>query len=157
VPAARLTTATAEETAAAGEALGRTLGSGDVVALYGELGAGKTCFTQGLVGGLDVSARATSPTFVLVNEYRGRLPVHHVDAYRTTSLTELVDLGLLDLLGGDGVTIVEWADKAEPLLPERAVRVRIDGVGDEPRVIAIEDPRSPGMSGALCYDPGRDG
>jgi tRNA threonylcarbamoyladenosine biosynthesis protein TsaE len=141
VPAARLTAATAEDTTAAGEALGRTLGPGDVVALYGELGAGKTCFTQGLVGGLDVSTRATSPTFVLVNEYRGRLPVHHVDAYRTTSLTELVDLGLLDLLGGDGVTIVEWADKAEPLLPERAVRVRIDGVGDEPRVIAIEDPR----------------
>ena len=141
MPAARLTAATAEETAAAGEALGRTLGPGDVVALYGELGAGKTCFTQGLVGGLDVSTWATSPTFVLVNEYRGRLPVHHVDAYRTTSLTELVDLGLLDLLGGDGVTIVEWADKAEPLLPGRAVRVRIDGVGDEPRVIAIEDPR----------------
>lgn len=139
--AARLTAATPEETAAAGEALGRTLGPGDVVALYGELGAGKTCFTQGLAGGLDVGAWATSPTFVLVNEYRGRLPVHHVDAYRTTSLTELVDLGLLDLLGGDGVTIVEWADKAEPLLPERAVRVRIDGVGDEPRVIAIEDPR----------------
>lgn len=139
--AARLTAATPEETAAAGEALGRTLGPGDVVALYGELGAGKTCFTQGLAGGLDVGAWATSPTFVLVNEYRGRLPVHHVDAYRTTSLTELVDLGLLDLLGGDGVTIVEWADKAEPLLPARAVRVRIDGVGDEPRVIAIEDPR----------------
>jgi tRNA threonylcarbamoyladenosine biosynthesis protein TsaE len=141
VRAARLTAATPEETAAAGEALGRTLGPGDVVALYGELGAGKTCFTQGLAGGLDVGAWATSPTFVLVNEYRGRLPVHHVDAYRTTSLTELVDLGLLDLLGGDGVTIVEWADKAEPLLPARAVRVRIDGVGDEPRVIAIEDPR----------------
>jgi len=157
VPAARLTAATPEETAAAGEALGRTLGPGDVVALYGELGAGKTCFTQGLAGGLDVRAWATSPTFVLVNEYRGRLPVHHVDAYRTTSLTELVDLGLLDLLGGDGVTIVEWADKAEPLLPEHAVRVRIDGVGDEPRVIAIEDPRNPGMSGAPCYDPGRDG
>jgi tRNA threonylcarbamoyladenosine biosynthesis protein TsaE len=157
VSAARLTSATPEETAAAGEALGRTLGPGDVVALYGELGAGKTCFTQGLVGGLDVSTWATSPTFVLVNEYRGRLPVHHVDAYRTTSLSELVDLGLLDLLGGDGVTIVEWADKAEPLLPERAVRVRIDGVGDEPRLIAIEDPRHPEVSGVPCYDPGRDG
>jgi len=122
------------------ETLGRTLGPSDVVALYGELGAGKTCFVQGLVRGLDVVAHATSPTFVLVNEYRGRLPVHHVDAYRTTSLTELVDLGLLDLLGGDGVTLVEWADKAEPLLPERTVRVRIDGVGDEPRLISITRP-----------------
>jgi tRNA threonylcarbamoyladenosine biosynthesis protein TsaE len=139
----RRTAATPADTAAAGEALGRTLGAGDVVALYGELGAGKTCFVQGLVRGLDVTGHATSPTFVLVNEYRGRRPVYHVDAYRTTTLTELVDLGLLDLLGGDGVTLVEWADKAEPLLPERTVRVRIDGVGDEPRVITITRPDPP--------------
>jgi tRNA threonylcarbamoyladenosine biosynthesis protein TsaE len=140
VPETRHTTTTPEETAAVGEALGRTLVAGDVVALYGELGAGKTCFVQGLVRGLDVAGHATSPTFVMVNEYRGRLPVHHVDAYRTTSLTELIDLGLLDLLGGDSVTLVEWADKADPLLPERAVRVRIEGVGDEPRVVTIARP-----------------
>lgn len=140
MPETRQTTTTPEETAAVGEALGRTLAAGDVVALYGELGAGKTCFVQGLVRGLDVVGHATSPTFVMVNEYRGRLPVNHVDAYRATSLTELVDLGLLDLLGGDGVTLVEWADKAEPLLPERAVRVRIEGVGDEPRLITIARP-----------------
>jgi tRNA threonylcarbamoyladenosine biosynthesis protein TsaE len=123
-----------------GEALGRTLGAGDVVALYGELGTGKTCFVQGLVRGLDIAGQATSPTFVLVNEYRGRLPVHHVDAYRTSGLADLVDLGLLDLMGGDGVTLVEWADKAEPLLPARTVRVQIDGVGDEPRRITITRP-----------------
>jgi tRNA threonylcarbamoyladenosine biosynthesis protein TsaE len=137
----RLVARTPEETAAAGEALGRTLGPADVVAIYGELGAGKTCFTQGVVRGLDVEVRATSPTFVLVNEYRGRLPVHHVDAYRTASVGELLDLGLLDLLGGDGVTIVEWADKADPVLPARTVRVRIEGLGDEPRTILVEDPR----------------
>lgn len=144
MPATNRTTTTAEETEAAGEALGRTLGAGDVVALYGELGTGKTCFVQGLARGLGVAARATSPTFVLVNEYRGRLRVHHADAYRTASLTELVDLGLLDLMGGEGVTVVEWADKAEPLLPARTVRVRIEGVGDEPRAITIEDPRRAG-------------
>src|SRR5262245_39682017 len=116
-----LTATTPEQTAAAGEALGRTLRAGDVVALYGELGTGKTCLVQGLVRGLDVGTQATSPTFVLVNEYRGRLPVHHVDAYRTASLTELMDLGLLDLFGGDGVTLLEWADHAEPLLPARAI------------------------------------
>jgi tRNA threonylcarbamoyladenosine biosynthesis protein TsaE len=143
VPARRLTAATPEATAAAGEALGRTLGPGDVVALYGELGAGKTCFTQGLARGLEVDARATSPTFVLVNEYRGRLTVYHVDAYRTASLDELLDLGLLDLLGGEGVTILEWADKAEALLPARAIRVRLEGVGDEPRLVTIDDPRGP--------------
>jgi tRNA threonylcarbamoyladenosine biosynthesis protein TsaE len=143
VPSTRLASATPEATQAAGEALGRRLGPGDVVALYGELGAGKTCFVQGLARGLGVTGHATSPTFVLVNEYRGRLPVHHVDAYRTTSLAELIDLGLLDLVGGDGVTVIEWADKAEPLLPARAVRVRIEGVGDEPRVITIEEAPGP--------------
>jgi tRNA threonylcarbamoyladenosine biosynthesis protein TsaE len=141
VPASSLIAATPEATAAAGEALGRTLGPGDVVALYGELGSGKTCFVQGLVRGLAVATHATSPTFVLVNEYRGRLPVHHVDAYRTSSPVELLDLGLLDLMGGDGVTLIEWAERAEPLLPERTVRVRLEGLGDEPRAIRIEDPR----------------
>ena len=141
--AARRAAVTPADTAAAGEALGRTLGAGDVVALYGELGAGKTCFVQGLARGLDVHVNPTSPTFVMVNEYRGRVPVHHVDAYRTASLTELIDLGLLELLGGVGVTVVEWADRAEALLPARTVRVRIDGLGDEPRTIAIEDPRAP--------------
>ena len=140
--ASRHAAATPADTAAAGEVLGRTLGSGDVVALYGELGAGKTCFVQGLARGLDVRVNATSPTFVMVNEYRGRLPVHHVDAYRAATLTELIDLGLLDLLGGVGVTVVEWADRAEALLPDRTVRVRIEGLGDEPRTIAIEDPRA---------------
>jgi len=142
VPAPSVTTTTPEQTAACGAALGRTLGAGDVVALYGELGSGKTCVVQGLVRGLDVAAAATSPTFVLVNEYRGRLPVHHVDAYRIATLTELMDLGLLDLMGGDGVTLLEWAERAEPLLPPRVVRVRIDGVGDEPRAITIDDPRA---------------
>jgi tRNA threonylcarbamoyladenosine biosynthesis protein TsaE len=132
----RLTSRSAEETEAAGERLGATLEAGDVVALTGELGAGKTCFAQGLARGLGVSARATSPTFVLVNEYRGRVPVHHVDAYRTASLGELLDLGLPELFA-EGVTIVEWADKLEVLLPEGAIRVHIAGVGDDPREITI--------------------
>lgn len=130
-------TATAEETEALGAQLAERLAPGDVIALTGDLGAGKTCFTQGVARGLGVRGRAVSPTFVLVNEYHGRLPVHHVDAYRTESLTELLDLGLEELFGGDGVTIVEWADKLAPLLPGRTIRVHIDGVGDEPRRITI--------------------
>jgi tRNA threonylcarbamoyladenosine biosynthesis protein TsaE len=129
-----------EATRAAGERLGRLLSAADVVALTGALGAGKTCFIQGLARGLEVTVRPTSPTFVLVNEYRGRLRVHHVDAYRTTSLTELLDVGLLELFDGDGVTLVEWADKLEPLLPPRTIRVHIEGVGDEPRRIEIRRP-----------------
>jgi tRNA threonylcarbamoyladenosine biosynthesis protein TsaE len=127
-----------EETAAAGARLADTLAPGDVVALIGELGAGKTCFIQGLVRGLGVAALATSPTFVLVNEYRGgRLPVHHVDAYRTESLAELLELGLEELMAGEGVTVIEWADKCRPLLPPATVVVEIAGVGDEPRRITI--------------------
>jgi len=80
---------------------------------------------------------ATSPTFVLINQYQGRVPVYHVDAYRTESLTELVDLGLLELFGGEGVTVVEWADKLASLLPPDAIHVHIEGVGDEPRAITI--------------------
>jgi tRNA threonylcarbamoyladenosine biosynthesis protein TsaE len=128
------------ETAAVGERLGRTLGPADVVALTGALGAGKTCFIQGLARGLDVRTHPTSPTFVLVNEYRGRLPVHHVDAYRTETLTELLDFGLIEMFDGEGVTLVEWADKLEPLLPPRTVRVHLEGVGDEPRHIEIRRP-----------------
>ena len=130
-------TRSADDTAAIGERLGRTLEAGTVVAVTGELGAGKTCFVQGVVRGLGATTAATSPTFVLVNEYRGRVPVHHVDVYRTQSLTELLDIGLDEMLGGAGVTLIEWADRCEPLLPRRTVRVHIDGVGDEPRRITI--------------------
>ena len=136
-PRAEITSARPEETEDAGERLGRALGPGAVVALTGELGAGKTCFIQGLVRGLGVIGRATSPTFVLINQYPGRVPVYHVDAYRTESLTELIDLGLLELLGGGGVTVIEWADKLESLLPPEAIHVHIDGVGDQPRAITI--------------------
>ncbi len=111
-----------------------------MVALTGELGAGKTCFVQGVARGLGVGAAATSPTFVLINEYHGRLAVHHVDAYRTESLGELMDLGLVELFDGDGVTLVEWADKLRPLLPARAIQVHIAGLGDEPREITIRRP-----------------
>ena len=133
-----ITSRSPDETEAAGERLGRTLQAGDVVALTGELGAGKTCFVQGLVRGLDVGALATSPTFVLINEYRGRLSVHHVDAFRTASLTELMELGLPELFDDGGVTLIEWADKLAPLLPPRAIHVEIAGVGDEPRRITTK-------------------
>lgn len=128
----------AKETQRIGRALGERLRAGDVVATIGELGAGKTCFLQGLVRGLGVSETATSPTFVLINQYRGRLPVYHLDAYRTESLTELLDLGLEEIFYGGGVTVVEWADKLLPLLPSCAITVRISGLGDEPREILIE-------------------
>jgi tRNA threonylcarbamoyladenosine biosynthesis protein TsaE len=138
-----VTSESPEETRAAGERLARTLGPGDVVALIGELGAGKTCFVQGLVRGLAASTWATSPTFVLVNEYRGRLPIHHVDAYRIAGPTDMIDIGLLELIDGDGVTIIEWADRVPSLLPERTIYVTLEGVGDAPRTIVTRRGASP--------------
>jgi tRNA threonylcarbamoyladenosine biosynthesis protein TsaE len=128
------------ETQALGERLGARLAAGAVVACIGALGAGKTCFLQGLARGLGVTSAVTSPTFVLVNQYRGRLPVYHLDAYRTESLTELLDIGVEELMHGDGVTVIEWADKLRPLLPAHTVTVTISGLGDEPRRIAIDAP-----------------
>ena len=127
-----------EETQAVGERLGARLEGGAVIACVGALGAGKTCFLQGLARGLGVQSGVTSPTFVLVNQYRGRLPIYHVDAYRTESLTELLDLGIEEFLHGDGVTVIEWADKLLPLLPQGTITVTITGLGDEPRRIVIE-------------------
>ena len=137
-----LTSRSPEETEAAGEQLATTLGPGAVVALTGELGAGKTCFAQGLARGLGATTRATSPTFVFVNEYRGRLPIHHVDAYRAEGPDEMSAIGLLELIDGDGVTVIEWADKILPLLPPRTIHVAVEGLGEDPRKISIRWPPS---------------
>lgn len=135
-------TRSVEETQALGEVLGATLTAGAVVACIGELGAGKTAFLQGLARGLGVTSAVTSPTFVLVNVYRGRVPVYHLDAYRTASLAEVQDLGFEEMRDGEGVTLIEWADRILPLLPARAIVVRIQGLGDEPRQIEVEEPRA---------------
>lgn len=127
------------ETKRAGELLAARLSPGDVVACVGELGAGKTCFIQGVVSGLGAAGPVTSPTFVLLNLYQGRLPIYHLDLYRTESLTEILDLGVEEILSGDGVTVIEWGEKLIPLLPSRAIVVRISGLGDEPREIVIEN------------------
>lgn len=137
----RIRSAGAEATHEIGARLGRLARPGDVFACFGDLGAGKTCLIQGLAAGLGVREPVTSPTFVLIAEYGGRLPLYHVDLYRTESLEEIRGLGLEDLLGrewGDGVTVIEWAEKAESLLPAGTVRIRIHGVGDEPRDVELE-------------------
>ncbi|PYM35297.1 MAG: tRNA (adenosine(37)-N6)-threonylcarbamoyltransferase complex ATPase subunit type 1 TsaE [Candidatus Rokuibacteriota bacterium] len=141
-PATELQSASPEETERAGETLAARLRPGSVVALVGDLGAGKTCFIRGLARGLGVNQIVSSPTFVLVNQYQGRLPVFHVDAYRTESLAELLDLGLEEYIDGDGVTVVEWADKLRALLPAKTIWVHLRGLGDEPRTIKVEG--SPG-------------
>lgn len=128
------------ETEAIGEQIGRTLGPGAVLGLSGELGAGKTCFARGVARALGVAGPVVSPTFTLVNEYRGTVAVYHVDAFRTAGSAELADLGLDEYFDGEGVTVVEWADKLGSLLPTRTIRVEIAGVGDEPRTITVRRP-----------------
>jgi len=127
----RRTTQSAEETRALAESIGRLLRPGDLVTLSGELGAGKTVFAQGLGAGLDVAEPVSSPTFALVHEYAGRLPVWHLDTYRVHSLDELIDLSWSDLLAGGGVVVVEWPERIAPALPPERLEVRLTyGEGD---------------------------
>ena len=116
-----------EETKAFGEKWGQALQPGDIVALVGELGAGKTCLVQGLLRGLNVKDKYSgrSSTFVLINEYEGRLPVYHFDIYRLNDLREMIDLGYEEYLYGRGVTIIEWADKMGNLLPKDCIKVEL--------------------------------
>jgi tRNA threonylcarbamoyladenosine biosynthesis protein TsaE len=126
-----------DETVAWGRAFAEKLRAGDVVALTGELGAGKTCLTKGIAAGLGIASPVTSPTFTLIHEYNGRLPVSHVDLYRLQSPNEALAIGLLDYLGSDGVCIVEWAEKIAGLLPATTWRVKLEIVDEKTRRITL--------------------
>jgi tRNA threonylcarbamoyladenosine biosynthesis protein TsaE len=97
-----------------------------VLALYGELGAGKTCFVQGLAEALGIADPVTSPTFTLIHEHRGPRPLYHIDLYRIQSAGEALLLGVEDYLPADGITAVEWAERAEALLPPDTVRLHFE-------------------------------
>ena len=113
------------ETEALGETLARRLGPGDVVAYRGDLGAGKTAFTRGLARGLGCTGRVTSPTFTVVNEYEGRLPLFHFDLYRLAGEEELCDVGWEDYLDRGGVCAVEWSEQTPEALPPSTVFVTL--------------------------------
>jgi tRNA threonylcarbamoyladenosine biosynthesis protein TsaE len=131
-----------DETREAGRALAIGLRPGDTVLLTGHLGMGKTVFARGLAAGLGVPPEEVrSPTFTLVNPYRGRVPVYHVDLYRIEKESDLEELGLEEILGGDGVAVVEWAERLGPWRPRGAVTVRIDDLGGDRRALTIEDGR----------------
>ena len=119
-------------------AIGTNIEPGDIVLLSGSLGAGKTTLTQGIVWGLGSDEYARSPTFVLVNEYSANVPVYHMDLYRLDTLEEVDGLGLDDYLYGDGVCVIEWADKAPGYFPERHLLVRIRTVSDDEREFTVQ-------------------
>lgn len=126
-------TNSSEETFHCGCRLADVLESGDVVALYGDLGSGKTVFVKGICAGLDVTGDVTSPTFTLIQEYSGRVPVFHFDFYRMESVAEIEDLDLDRYFDAQGVSLIEWAERGESLLPEKRISVTIQRVaeGDE--------------------------
>ncbi|HEX2914042.1 MAG TPA: tRNA (adenosine(37)-N6)-threonylcarbamoyltransferase complex ATPase subunit type 1 TsaE [Chloroflexia bacterium] len=126
------------QTQRAGVSLARLLGPGDVILLEGDLGAGKTTFTKGLAQGLGVEGYVNSPTFTLVNEYEGRIPVYHMDCYRIESAAEAFDLGIEEYLYGDGVTVIEWPERIREVLPPDFVRVKLSYLSDTKRALRLE-------------------
>lgn len=125
-----------EETRAFGLELGASLRKGDIVALIGDLGTGKTALTKYIAEGLGIRETITSPTFTIVQEYRqGRLPLYHFDVYRIGDPEEMYDLGYEEYFYGDGVCVIEWADLIEELLPEYTKVIRIEyGKNQEERI-----------------------
>ena len=108
-----------------GEELGKLLKPGSIIALRGELGSGKTVLVKGIARGLDVKEEPNSPTFVIMNAYRGRIPLYHFDLYRISGKEELEEIGYEDFFFGDGVTVVEWADRVEEVFPEDTIKIEI--------------------------------
>lgn len=131
-------TESARETIELGKKIGKLLRAGDVVALVGKLGSGKTTLTQGLARGLGVKKEdyVTSPSFTLIKEHKGRLPIYHLDLYRIDNLKEVYDLGYEEYFYGEGVTIIEWAEKIRRLLPKEVLIINLEII-DENKNLAF--------------------
>lgn len=152
IPSGRRVTTGEAATVAAGVEIAACLEPGDVVLLTGDLGAGKTALARGIAAGLGVDPHEVrSPTFTLVNPYRGRCPVYHVDLYRIDKAADLDELGLEEILGGDGVTIVEWAERLGAWRPGRCVAITIEDLGGNGRALTIDDRRAAEEAGGGGY------
>jgi len=151
----RLVSRSARATHALGARLGKLLAPGDVVALEGDLGAGKTQLVRGACAGAGVSpGEVSSPSFAIVATYRGRIPIHHADLYRITDEEELYGTGFGDLVGGEGALLVEWADRIPAALPEEKLTIRLvhDRRAPDVRQVEIEGvgERHAALAGALA-------
>jgi len=114
-----------EETKKLGKEVGKLAKPGDLLAFYGELGAGKTCFIQGISQELEVKDYVTSPSFNIINEYQGKLPIYHFDLFRLNNAEEILELGYEEYFYGEGLTVIEWAEKIEQLLPKEHLKIDI--------------------------------
>lgn len=132
-------TESAEETISLGFQIGKLLKAGDVIAMQGTLAAGKTTITKGIADGLDIKEEVTSPTFTLVSEYNGRIPLYHVDAYRLNDSNDFMDLGGEELLYSKGVCIIEWSEKISDVIPDEAIYLNIKILDSNKREIAISN------------------
>ena len=132
-PTLELLAASPEETQAVGQAIAPAFGSGDVVSLTGDLGAGKTTFVQGVARALGVTDRVVSPTFTLVREYESTLPIYHFDVYRLDHLQDVLDLGFEEILDLGGIVFIEWGDAIEALLPEAYLQIELTIPGEDSR------------------------
>ncbi len=127
------------ETETVGENLSAKLKSGSVVALFGGMGAGKTAFTRGIARGLGITGGVSSPTFALVHEYKGHIPLYHFDMYRVNSWDDLYSTGFFDYLDSGGIIVVEWSENIENALPENAIHIMINhGKAENERIISID-------------------
>lgn len=131
------------ETRRVGRRLGDTLRAGDTVLLHGDLGMGKTVLVRGIAAALGVPEdEIRSPTFTLVNPHHGRLPIYHIDLYRIERVEDLDELGLEEIIGGDGIALIEWGERAGPYRPARCVEVTLIDGGEDRREIRIDDRRA---------------
>lgn len=127
------------ETETFGKKLGEKLKPGSVIALYGDMGAGKTALTRGIACGLGISQGVSSPTFALVHEYDGRLPVYHFDMYRVENWDDLYSTGFFDYLDAGGIVIIEWSENIENAIPDTAMRIHLSqGQAENERIISCE-------------------
>jgi len=133
-------TKSSDETIALGKKIGAALKPTDILGFYGELGSGKTTMIKGVAMGLGVSEGnlVKSPSFVMILEYKGRCPIYHIDLYRIKDAEELLSIGFDDYLYGDGVCLIEWAEKAKGHLPENIIKIELEAISLEERKIKIK-------------------
>ena len=133
------TTTSAEETVELGKKIGSFLKKGDIIAMQGTLGAGKTTMTKGIAQALGINETITSPTFCLISEYEGKMPLYHMDVYRLDGAEDFANLGTEDMLYGEGVSIIEWSEKIMEELPHKTIILKLEPHDDGARTITIEN------------------
>lgn len=132
-------TSSPEETVALGKKIGEMLKNGDVIAMQGTLAAGKTTITKGIAAALGIEDTITSPTFCLISEYQGKMPLYHMDVYRLNGAEDFAELGTDDMIYGNGVSIIEWSEKIITELPRKTILLRITPQEDGTRLIEIDN------------------